>query len=194
MRGAGQGRGGVGASELPQESLGADEPAEQQGRRGVGELAFVHYQMLEKAVPQVLESEPQAGRLVQGDDVEGMSRIYTSEGRPLGGRRHRIRFRPRKVQVNGVEPEGETTHHNLPHEDHVSFVDTFREGTGTHGRRDGQGGKSLELRVGPGAIVIVHHGGAGVVVPNEEAWADVPGEKLRDREQADARGPSSRER
>ena len=47
MRGAGQGRGRVGARELFQQSVGADEPAEQQGRRGVGELAFEHHQMLE---------------------------------------------------------------------------------------------------------------------------------------------------
>ena len=44
---AGQGRGRVGARELIPQSTGADEPAEQQGRRGVGELAFVHLQMLE---------------------------------------------------------------------------------------------------------------------------------------------------
>ena len=42
--------------------------------------------------------------------------------------------------------------------------------------------------MGPGAIVIVHHGGAGVVVPNEEAQTNIPGEKLRDGYQADARG------
>ena len=46
----------------------------------------------------------------------------------------------------------------------------------------------MELRVGPGAIVIVHHGGAGVVVPNEEAQTNIPGKKLRDRYQANARG------
>ena len=42
--------------------------------------------------------------------------------------------------------------------------------------------------MGPGAIVIVHHGGAGVVVPNEEALTNIPGEKLRDGYQTDARG------
>ena len=42
--------------------------------------------------------------------------------------------------------------------------------------------------MGPDAIVIVYHGGAGVVVPNEEALTYIPGEKLRDGYQADARG------
>ena len=44
---ASQGRGRVGARELIPQGTGADEPAEQQGRRGFGELAFVHLQMLE---------------------------------------------------------------------------------------------------------------------------------------------------
>ena len=38
----------------------------------------------------------------------------------------------------------------------------------------------------PGAVVVVDHGGTGIVVPHEEAEAYVSGEELGDGNQADA--------
>ena len=91
------------------------------------------------------------------------------------------------MQVDAVEAEGETADHNLSHEDHVRREDGIWESA--DGRGKGQGGEGTELRVGPDTVVVVHDGGARVVVPHEEAEADVASEELRYRDQADAGGP-----
>ena len=91
------------------------------------------------------------------------------------------------MQVDAVEAEGETADHDLSHEDHVRREDGLWESA--DGRGKGHGGEGTELRVGPDTVVGVHDGGARVVVPHEEAEADVASEELRNRDQADVGGP-----